>query len=204
MTPANLAYNVFADELRYALTDGAREEASDEAGLEIEKVVAERWRGLSKTEREARVERAREEQRTLRANGGGGGGDDGYPAPRSRVKKRFGERWFEGVVDEVAPGDRFPITVRFDDGDVESVTLEQFHASTTPATAARTATATAAASSRAYLRGLGNEHASESLPGALPEGRNNPARCPYGLYAEQISGTKGRTCGRGCTGRSRP
>ena len=135
---------------------------------------------------------AREEQRKLRANGGG----EFYPAPRSRVKKLFGDRWFEGVVDEVAPGDRFPITVRFDDGDVESFTLEQFHASTTPATAARTATATTrtrtpapAASSRAYLRGLGNEHASESLPGALPEGRNNPARCPYGLYAEQISGT---------------
>ena len=136
--------------------------------------------------------RPREEQRKPRANGGG----EFYPAPRSRVKKLFGDRWFEGVVDEVAPGGRFPLTVRFDDGAVESFTLEQFHASTTPATAARTATATTrtrtpapAASSRAYLRGLGNEHASESLPGALPEGRNNPARCPYGLYAEQISGT---------------
>ena len=54
---------------------------------------------------------AREEQRKLRANGGG----EFYPAPRSRVKKLFGDRWFEGVIDEVAPGDRFPITVRFDD-----------------------------------------------------------------------------------------
>ncbi|MDQ6618634.1 MAG: homogentisate 1,2-dioxygenase [Pseudomonadota bacterium] len=40
-----------------------------------------------------------------------------------------------------------------------------------------------------YLSGFGNEHASEALPGALPIGRNSPQRCPYGLYAEQISGT---------------
>ena len=40
-----------------------------------------------------------------------------------------------------------------------------------------------------YLSGFGNEHSSESLPGALPVGRNSPQRCPYGLYAEQFSGT---------------
>ncbi len=40
-----------------------------------------------------------------------------------------------------------------------------------------------------YLSGFGNEHASEALPGALPVGRNSPQRCPYGLYAEQISGS---------------
>ncbi|WP_257387776.1 homogentisate 1,2-dioxygenase [Tahibacter caeni] len=40
-----------------------------------------------------------------------------------------------------------------------------------------------------YLSGFGNEHASEALPGALPQGRNSPQRAPYGLYAEQISGT---------------
>ncbi len=40
-----------------------------------------------------------------------------------------------------------------------------------------------------YLSGFGNEHASEALPGALPEGRNSPQRAPYGLYAEQLSGT---------------
>ena len=40
-----------------------------------------------------------------------------------------------------------------------------------------------------YLSGFGNEFASEALPGALPEGQNSPQRCPYGLYAEQISGT---------------
>ena len=27
------------------------------------------------------------------------------------------------------------------------------------------------------------------MPGALPQGKNNPKRCPYGLYAEQLSGT---------------
>jgi homogentisate 1,2-dioxygenase len=40
-----------------------------------------------------------------------------------------------------------------------------------------------------YLSGFGNQHASEALPGALPVGRNSPQRCPYGLYAEQFSGT---------------
>ena len=40
-----------------------------------------------------------------------------------------------------------------------------------------------------YLAGLGNEFSSEALPGALPEAQNNPRVCPYGLYAEQLSGT---------------
>jgi len=42
-----------------------------------------------------------------------------------------------------------------------------------------------------YLTGFGNEFASEDprCPGALPKGQNNPQKCPYGLYAEQISGT---------------
>ena len=35
----------------------------------------------------------------------------------------------------------------------------------------------------------GNEFTSEAIPGALPKGCNNPRRCPYGLYAEQLSGT---------------
>ena len=37
--------------------------------------------------------------------------------------------------------------------------------------------------------GFGQEFASEALPGALPVGQNSPQRCPYGLYAEQISGS---------------
>ncbi|WP_042703120.1 homogentisate 1,2-dioxygenase, partial [Azospirillum sp. B506] len=40
-----------------------------------------------------------------------------------------------------------------------------------------------------YRSGFGNEFATEALPGALPVGRNSPQRPPYGLYAEQISGT---------------
>ena len=40
-----------------------------------------------------------------------------------------------------------------------------------------------------YMSGFGNEFATEALPGALPVGRNSPQRPPYGLYAEQISGT---------------
>jgi homogentisate 1,2-dioxygenase len=40
-----------------------------------------------------------------------------------------------------------------------------------------------------YLSGFANEFATEALPGALPDGRNSPQRAPYGLYAEQLSGT---------------
>src|SRR5215470_17095082 len=40
-----------------------------------------------------------------------------------------------------------------------------------------------------YMTGFGNEFATEALPGALPVGQNSPQRCPYGLYAEQLSGT---------------
>ncbi|MDE2225843.1 MAG: homogentisate 1,2-dioxygenase, partial [Xanthomonadaceae bacterium] len=40
-----------------------------------------------------------------------------------------------------------------------------------------------------YQTGFGNEHASEALTGALPVGRNSPQKVPYGLYAEQLSGT---------------
>ena len=41
------------------------------------------------------------------------------------------------------------------------------------------------------MTGFGNEFATEDprCPGALPQGRNNPQKCPYGLYAEQLSGT---------------
>eukprot|EP01004_Peranema_trichophorum_P003565 NODE_2547_length_1553_cov_52.639860_g2193_i0.p1 GENE.NODE_2547_length_1553_cov_52.639860_g2193_i0~~NODE_2547_length_1553_cov_52.639860_g2193_i0.p1 ORF type:complete len:447 (-),score=86.72 NODE_2547_length_1553_cov_52.639860_g2193_i0:161-1501(-) len=40
-----------------------------------------------------------------------------------------------------------------------------------------------------YLNGFGNHFATESLPNALPKGQNTPQKCPYGLYAEQLSGT---------------
>merc|ERR1712168_319341 len=42
-----------------------------------------------------------------------------------------------------------------------------------------------------YQSGFGNEFAScdPRCPGALPEGQNNPQRCKYSLYAEQLSGT---------------
>ena len=40
-----------------------------------------------------------------------------------------------------------------------------------------------------YMPGFGNDFETESLPGALPVGRNSPRRCPYGLYAEQLSGS---------------
>lgn len=47
----------------------------------------------------------------------------------------------------------------------------------------------AVAEALSYQTGFAQEFATEALPGALPEGRNSPQRCPYGLYAEQISGT---------------
>mmetsp|Transcript_10657 Transcript_10657/g.20967 ORF Transcript_10657/g.20967 Transcript_10657/m.20967 type:complete len:491 (+) Transcript_10657:391-1863(+) len=40
-----------------------------------------------------------------------------------------------------------------------------------------------------YMSGFGNTFESEALKGALPAGQNNPQQCPYGLYAEQLSGT---------------
>ena len=43
--------------------------------------------------------------------------------------------------------------------------------------------------SYAYQPGFNNEFSSEALPSALPAFGNNPQKCPYDLYAEQISGT---------------
>ena len=40
-----------------------------------------------------------------------------------------------------------------------------------------------------YLSGFGAHHESEALPGALPVGRNSPQKVPFGLYAEQLSGS---------------
>ncbi len=40
-----------------------------------------------------------------------------------------------------------------------------------------------------YMSGFGNDHETEALEGALPQGRNSPQKCNYGLYAEQLSGT---------------
>ncbi len=40
-----------------------------------------------------------------------------------------------------------------------------------------------------YVSGFGNEVATEAVPGALPAGQNSPQRVPFGLYAEQLSGT---------------
>lgn len=40
-----------------------------------------------------------------------------------------------------------------------------------------------------YQNGFGGHFESAAISGALPQGRNSPQRAPYGLYAEQISGT---------------
>ena len=52
-----------------------------------------------------------------------------------------------------------------------------------------------------YLPGFGNDFETEALPGALPQGRNSPQRCAYGLYAEQLSGSP-FTAPRGANERS--
>ena len=40
-----------------------------------------------------------------------------------------------------------------------------------------------------YVPGFGNHASTEAVPNALPIGRNSPQKVPYGLYAEQLSGT---------------
>lgn len=40
-----------------------------------------------------------------------------------------------------------------------------------------------------YLSGFGNHHQSTAIPNALPENQNSPQQCPFGLYAEQLSGS---------------
>jgi len=55
--------------------------------------------------------------------------------------------------------------------------------------AARPAESAVADAALSYQSGFGNHFATEALPGALPEGQNSPQRAPYGLYAEQLSGT---------------
>src|SRR5947207_14249470 len=52
-----------------------------------------------------------------------------------------------------------------------------------------------------YQSGFGNEFMTEALSGALPVGQNSPQKSPYGLYAEQLSGTA-FTAPRGANGRS--
>src|SRR4051812_2361640 len=45
------------------------------------------------------------------------------------------------------------------------------------------------ASTLKYLHGLGSHHETEAVPGALPVGQNSPQKVPFGLYAEQLSGS---------------
>jgi len=40
-----------------------------------------------------------------------------------------------------------------------------------------------------YLSGFGNEFATEAIAGVLPVGQNSPQKVPFGLYAEQLSGS---------------
>jgi len=40
-----------------------------------------------------------------------------------------------------------------------------------------------------YQSGFGNHFATEAVPGALPVGQNSPQKVPFGLYAEQLSGS---------------
>jgi homogentisate 1,2-dioxygenase len=58
-----------------------------------------------------------------------------------------------------------------------------------------------AATPEGYMPGFGNDFETEALAGALPVGQNSPQRCPYGLYAEQLSGSP-FTAPRGANERS--
>jgi homogentisate 1,2-dioxygenase len=40
-----------------------------------------------------------------------------------------------------------------------------------------------------YLSGFGSFHETEAVAGALPQGQNSPQKVPFGLYAEQLSGS---------------
>ena len=40
-----------------------------------------------------------------------------------------------------------------------------------------------------YLSGFGNYHATEAIENTLPKQQNSPQQCPFGLYAEQLSGS---------------
>jgi homogentisate 1,2-dioxygenase len=40
-----------------------------------------------------------------------------------------------------------------------------------------------------YQSGFGNDFATEAIAGALPVGQNSPQKAPFGLYAEQLSGS---------------
>ena len=40
-----------------------------------------------------------------------------------------------------------------------------------------------------YQSGFGNQHSTEAVTGALPQGQNSPQKPPFGLYAEQVSGS---------------
>jgi homogentisate 1,2-dioxygenase len=52
-----------------------------------------------------------------------------------------------------------------------------------------TQAASGAGITQGYMPGFGNDFETEALPGALPDGRNSPQKCNYGLYGEQLSGT---------------
>src|SRR5688572_29873367 len=58
-----------------------------------------------------------------------------------------------------------------------------------PAESRRSGQEIASAIIPGYMSGFGNTFETESLPGALPIGRNSPQKVNYGLYAEQLSGS---------------
>ena len=51
-----------------------------------------------------------------------------------------------------------------------------------------------------YMTGFENSFATEALPNALPMGRNSPQKAPFGLYAEQLSGSASPHRGRRTNG----
>lgn len=58
-----------------------------------------------------------------------------------------------------------------------------------PAGAAGPAPTANAGAAPGYMAGFGNAFATEAHPATLPVGRNSPQKPPFGLYAEQLSGS---------------
>uniref|UniRef100_A0A6U3FBY9 Uncharacterized protein n=1 Tax=Mantoniella antarctica TaxID=81844 RepID=A0A6U3FBY9_9CHLO len=67
--PSLLAYNKYAEELRDTLKDTAQLTA-EETGVQLEKVIGQRWKEMPKLEKDGLIDKALSEQRRLVAEGG--------------------------------------------------------------------------------------------------------------------------------------
>lgn len=97
MSPSLYAYNLYAEEMRGTLKD-SNLLTHAETGLQLEKVIGQRWKDLPKLEKDALIEKAQMEQHRLISKGGvppviaarpkkykaGALGPDGLPLPKRK------------------------------------------------------------------------------------------------------------------------